>query len=381
MRIIFHEMKKIFHLKAVLLLLALSFIYYVLFIKFYIDHFPNGRPALDLYRVSIEMVKDYGSRMDEKEFSHFQEVYQQQVKEANRFLQSRPEFAAAGITTYEAFRNMDMSNDTLAQLYSKIMFEENLDLFWELQAREYFIDRYENKEDWIRGRYEDVSHQQEQRLQEVINRGHIDAIFPFLILENYNDLIRHVSILTLLSIVFMISPLYLRDRSNLVVYLQYSSKTGRRIFGKKLVAGLLAAALIITLQLAAFFVVYPLDQVGPFLSAEINSAFNDWTFWYNWTFGQYIALTVIAIYLLGLVVACLTAWISRLATNTLTLIGVQVPISFVLFWLAWKYLMNALTEIGRPPYFLPACYVALIAVAIALVAWRWKKEKEIDLAV
>src|SRR5690606_19581789 len=276
MRIIIHEMKKIFHLNGALLVLVLSFVCYVLFIRFYIENFPNGRPALDHYRIGVEMVKSYGSRMDEEEFSHFKEVYHQRVEEANRFLQSRPEFAAAGITTYEAFRNMDMSNDTLAQLHSKIMFEESVDLFWELEAREYLIERYENKEAWIRGRYEHINDQQEQRIQEMIDRGKINAILPYLVLHNYNELIRHVSILTLLSIIFMVSPLYLRDRTNQVMYLQYSSKTGRKIFGKKLVAGLLSAFLIITLQIAVFFAVYSLNQVGPFLSSEINSFFNHW---------------------------------------------------------------------------------------------------------
>src|SRR5690606_8517626 len=80
MQILLHELKKIFSWKILLLLLLINTILYFLLIEFEIKYFPNGRPDLDLYRVGVEMVEKYGTRIDDHEFADFEKIYEEKKK-------------------------------------------------------------------------------------------------------------------------------------------------------------------------------------------------------------------------------------------------------------------------------------------------------------
>src|SRR5574342_967104 len=125
MRIIWNELKKILTWKIMLSLIVVSVIFYQLFIMFDFEHFPNGRPAGDEFKVAEEMLVKYGDTVDEKELEDFKKVYDQRVQEATAYLQSKPEMKAAGIGTYEQFGNAAMNeNEKQSQLHSQIMFED-----------------------------------------------------------------------------------------------------------------------------------------------------------------------------------------------------------------------------------------------------------------
>ena len=61
MRILWNELKKILTWKILLLLVLVNSVLYFLLIEFYIEYFPNGRPAIDSYNIGIEMIDKYGS--------------------------------------------------------------------------------------------------------------------------------------------------------------------------------------------------------------------------------------------------------------------------------------------------------------------------------
>ncbi|WP_141430812.1 hypothetical protein [Bacillus sp. 03113] len=377
MNIILNELKKIFELKIVLLMIVISFIFYHLFISFEFEYFPNGRPALDLYHVGVEMVEDYGTSFDEQDYLHFKNVYQKKVEAADDYLLSKKEFVDAGITTYQQFRQMDLNNKKVKNLSDKVLFEEKVDLFWELQARESLMEIYEHKE--YKMNYNDAaptSKKQKKRIKEVIDNG---SAFPDLVFWNYNNLITNLSMLVLVSIMLMLSPINLRDRRNKLIFLQYTSKTGRELFKRKILTGLLSSFIITTLHLLWFFAAYSQNHVAMFFDSNINSFFQHFVFWFDFTFFQYIILTVVALYFLAFVMSIIVAVLSSMVPNYLSIIGVQVPIAFITFSILLKYLITRLTEISLPIYFLPVAYTVLIAIGIIISIFRWKKEKRLDI--
>ncbi|AKL96586.1 ABC-2 family transporter protein [Clostridium aceticum] len=375
MRILFNEIKKIFELKMIVIMMLMSFILYFLFAGFYIDHFPNGRPALDHYNVSLQMLEDYGRFMDEEEFLHFKDVYEKEIERADQYLETNELAIEAGISSYEEFLAMDMGS----RLNSYVMFEEGLDVFWELQARANLIDFYEEKELFMGSIYGATNEQQRQRIDEVVDEGMITSIFPRLVFENYRDYMRYVSIIILLSVMFMLSPIYLRDKKNYMNHLQYTTKIGRDIFKKKVLAALIASFTIITLQLVVFFLLYATNNTGMFLNANIISIFNGYVFWYNFTFIQYIILTVLGIYALGFVIALMVSFVSSLAPNYITMIATQVPLVFFTFSVLIRHLIQGLGEISLPQYFGGMSYAGLISLALTLIIIRWKRVKIADI--
>ncbi|MED1865763.1 hypothetical protein P4V41_20080 [Fictibacillus nanhaiensis] len=372
MRIVVNEIRKLFSVKVILLLLLVSFFVYQQFIMFEFKHFPNGRPLLDDFRATQKMLVDYGESMDSKEFQDFKEIKEQRIAEASKYLKSQEEVVAAGIDTYEEFRNMDLENEKLAALHSKIIFEDYVDVFWEIQAREGIIDRYEHPE---RFNQHELTHKQNARMDELVENGSTKAIFTDMVFDNYNALIRYVAILIFLNIMIILMPLYIRDKRNRVQLLQYTSKTGRNLFSQKLVTGISAAMIVITAQLAFFFFMYRGNDTSMFFPLSVNSIFNFFVSWYDLTFFQYMVLTVLCVYLLGIVLVLVGAWISSISPNYMTSVGLHVPLAFLLFGTGTTYLVQNLTTIYLNPYLVPISFVIVLVLSSLLFMWRYRKEK------
>jgi len=377
MTIILNEVKKIFNIKSVLLLMAITGVMYFLFIEFHITNFPNGRPALDIYNMFVEMKDKYGEFMDEEEFEDFKVRYNEAKEEADKYIQSREDFKKVGITNYDEFVNMDISNKELDELHSDVIFKKRIDVFWELPWREEYIRVYENRDEIIMSSASNEN--QEVRIKEILEKDIGTSVFNDVVFSNYNILIKYVAITILIGIMFMITPIYLKDNKNKMNYLQYTSKIGRDIFKKKIIAGILSAFIIISLQLIGFFVLYSSNNVSMFFNSNVNSIFNSIISWYDFTFIQYIILTVVAIYVLGFVFTLISMLVSSIGQNYITVIGIQLPIALFTFKVLLKYLINYMTSISYPKYFLPVSYLVLIFIAIMSMTIRWKRERWLDI--
>jgi hypothetical protein len=328
----------------------------------------------------MEMIEQYGYQMNQEEFEHFKKVYEKERAAADAYLQARQEYVDAGLDTYEKFRTADIEKkQEIRKLTNQIMFVDEVDLFWELQAREHLIEYYEYRNFlYSNMKFGDLplTAEQKERIKDTIASGNIMSYEVF---ENYNSLIRHVAILIVISIMFMISPIFLQDRRNHVVFLQYSNKTGRKIFNLKLLAAFIATGFITTVQLGLFFILYRGNKVGIFLNANINSVFTHEVFWFELTFLQYILLTIVSIYILAFTLTIIVAVLSNRAPNYISVVGLQVPLAILLFVVVIDYLVVRITNIRLPIYFLPSAYVLLILIGSFLYFWSVKREKKVDL--
>ncbi|MDZ5471427.1 hypothetical protein SM124_06665 [Bacillus sp. 31A1R] len=380
MNVLLHELRKIFNWKIVLIIATLSFIMYQLFLSFHITHFPNGRPDLDIYRVTTKMIEDYGHTLEDEEYLDFKGIYNERVKEADQLLQGREDFKNTGIKTYEEFSSIDIeTNENIKKLSDKIMFEEKVDLFWELQAREYLIENIDFSMESETLGINPINQAQLEQIKELKESGTMKSIFPTNIFDNYNQLIVNETTLILLSIMVMTTPIFLRDKRKKLEYLQYTSKIGRSLFNKKLVASLLASFIIISVQLIIFFTIYSQNNTNMFFSSKINSNMNFYEYWMNITFGQYIILTVLAIYVLGLMTTLIVAYLSRVTPNYITVIGAQVPLAFLIVGVLYKYMIDLMGHMHIPKFVTPTSYIALVSLTMVVIFLRMRKEKRVDI--
>ncbi|MGO4180199.1 hypothetical protein BK120_09645 [Paenibacillus sp. FSL A5-0031] len=381
MTIVLHEIKKVFGLRMVIMLLAINVVFYFLFIQFYFQHFPNGNPDTEIHKASIEMKKDYGTHMDNAEYELFRQKYDETIEKAEQFMKTDQQFMDAGITTYEQFYNSDYNNEQLNKLHNYAVFESDTELFWELQARRYMIERYENSEKYPYNAYGEVDAKQQNRMEKHVASDEGDSIFTDVVFSNYMSLIIYMTVLIGLSILFMVSPIFLHDKRSKLIHLQYTARIGRRLFLRKLTAAMISTLLIVTVQLGVFFLMYSRLGTGLFLDSGINSIFNIGYFWYDLTFGQYIGLTVAAIYALSLITAVFAAWISSIAPNYMVIIGLQIPYAFLMFGWMEKLLIGRLADIYYAQHVQPLTYLLLAAGAVLLFVLRWRSERRADLLV
>lgn len=379
MRIFLHELKKIFTWRMILLLLFVNTILFFLLIEFHITYFPNGRPALDLYNVGVEMVEKYGVDMKEEEFQDFIKTYELKVKEADEFLQSRKEFVDANLDSYEKFRHYEYDDDVTDKLVRKVMFDERVDLFWELQARETLIEYYEWKEVGLENLKNDAKGAQKERLEELIEKGQYQ-VYTDVVILNFNDFIFNVVITIMISVVIVISPIFIKDRSRQLLDLQYTMKKGRNLYKTKALAGFISTFIVITVLLIVYFSLYSLNNTSMFFDIPIHMFVWD-LYWYDLTFFQYIVLTVLAIYVLGFVFALLSMCFSNIMPNYITLIGIQVPFVVAMIAYGVDYLVTSIISLSLPKWAVPISYILLIVCSVLFIVYLWRREKRRDILI
>jgi hypothetical protein len=371
MAILLHEMKKIFDWKKVLILIGICLIIFQLYIKFYFVHFPNGTDKYS-YDITAQMIKDYGNEMDEAEFDHFIGLYEQKLRAANQYIQSDAQFIDAGITSFQQF-----ITDTQSGKLVNYAFEQRQDMFHDLYARKDLVEDYENYEKRIFVVQPVPS--QEARIQEVKDNSRVTSIFSYQVMEHYTKIISYTAIMILLSLMLMLTPIYISDRRKKLHILQYTSKIGRSLFKRKLAASLISAFLIITVELGVIFAFYSTNNTQMFFASRINSVFNNLISWYDLTFFQYILLTVAAIYALGLFITLIVAFLSSLVVNYTTLIGLQVPIAYALLGLGLNLLLEQMTNVRFLQLVEPLCYIGLLGAGVLTIYVKWRKEKVLDI--
>lgn len=357
-----------------LLLFIVNFILYFLLIEFDIEYFPNGRPALDSYRIGIEMIENYGTHMDELEFDDFKKTYETQVKEMDQFLQGRQEFVEAGIDTFEKFRNMDHENDEQYALHSKLFFEESVDIVWELQERERLIEFYERKEEGLKIDLRDAKVWQKDRFLEMREEG-LYGVYPEVVIRNFKTFILSVAITIMISVVLFISPIFLKDRMKQLLYLQYTSKIGRNLYKTKVLAGLISTFLLITTLLVIYISFYTLNDTSMYFDVPIHMFIGE-SNWYDPTFFQFIVINIVAIYALGSIVALLAMVFSSVVANYVVLIGLQIPIIAGIVGYGLLYLITLIISIWIPQWIVPTTYTSMLFIGIGLLLYMWKREKK-----
>lgn len=382
MKIIINEMKKIFNLKMVALLIVGSAIFYQMFIAFEIDVFPNGRPPLDIYNIMVQMVDDYGHEMNEREFEHFESIYEEKLVEADKFLSNNKDFNEVGVYTYEDFLNEDDKsfsgerNEKINAVKWKYLNKEEGTIFWELQEFPSLIAFYEDRDNYYSVSLDGEKYK--ERINEIISNDENEAIFTNVVFDNYNNIIMYVGLGIVIGVAFMLTPLFLRDKKDKINYLQYSSKHGRKLFKSKLIAGVIAALIITTIELIFYFILYRGNDTAMFFKSNINSVFNN-SFWFNITFIQYIIITVVGIYIISIITAFVSMFISSKANSYISSIGIQVPTLFIIGGLTAGLLLNNLFSLYIPKYLALITYLVLIVFTIIITTKTSKKERIIDL--
>lgn len=390
MRIIANEIKKIFNPINLLIVGIVTFIIWFIFMFFYIEYFPNGQPGKQDYDSAVYMLNTYGTSMDKNEFNDFKKRRDEKVKEATKYLSSNKEYVDAGVSTYDDYQkigemkpNTNEESKKLWDIYDEIVFKDNVYLFWELQALNSKIESYENKEKWTGLKDTWLTSDQIQRKKEVINSDDINSPLDSGIFGNYNSLLLWVNMLILISIAIMLSLIFMKDNKNKINYIQYSTKIGRKLFKKKIIAGLISTIIITTIQLGILFLIYKSNNTYMFWNCSINSVFIFFgeVSWFNITFGQYIILSVVFTYILALAFSTITMLISSKVKNYITVIGAQIPILFLIkmgISRPIEYLM-LFTSIYVPKYTLPLVIIVSILIANLIMVLANKREVRLDI--
>ena len=396
MTVLKNELKKIFTLKSIIILLMITGIMYKIFI---IPQSQVISRSHIIENIVIDMINDYGNSMDEEEYLDFKGKYNEKVKIAEEHIKNNKEFSDLDIYNYEDFYKIarndgeeKYNNPKLLDLYWGYIGSEEFPIFEELNQFENIILCYEAIVLGIGNIHIDDSEsiKMVNRKQEIKESKDIQSLMPYTIFQEYEIQLKWVMVLILVSIIFLISPIYLNDKKDKTIYLQYSSKLGRNLFKKKVIASMIISIVIASLQIILFLKFYSTQNTGIFLDCKISGFFNTpIKSWYDLTFSNYIVVTIICVYILSVIVSLISMFISSKVNNYITLIGIHVPIIFIISRVLLQVLiskvtsiditMNRIGYINMPKYSMLIIYTLMILISFVGMYYRNKKEHEYDI--
>lgn len=396
MRIIINEIKKILNMKTIMFLCIITGIIYSNSIL------PNEKYKENNFNfennMHVELVEKYGTYMDTSEYKDFLKNYDEKAKVADQYVKKDKDFAKLEINNYEDYNKIvrnngeeKYQNPKLQDLYYEYYYyKDDITIFRELGEMENIKITYEGN---ILEPFESLYSTNKNaisRHKEIMSSEEGQSLLPYSIFEKYEMQIKFLVRILLISIMFIISPIYLKDKMNKVEYLQYASKKGRRVFNSKIIAALISTLIVTSINVALFLNVCIDKTSKVFLDCGISGYYNSpIRSWFDLSFNQYIVITIILVYLLSIVITLVSLYVSSKSKNYITAIGVQIVIMFITSSFLLKYILNNATSmylhirqldyLTTYKYFIPIIYVAMISVMILIMIKTYKKEKIKDI--
>jgi len=395
MRIILLEMKKIWNLKILAALVLVCALFYVVFMSYYIDYYRKNHPQAENIYYAEELVRLYGTSITPEELTEF--IFAERsrlISEAEHYIRTMSVFAEAGIHSFDDY-------SALREDPARELTQAESDAHWTLMGEEcnylgFFIETLNFMESelgykpWIMDNpdsfWQDLNAKEQARYRAMLEMGEHHSVLSYWTYDYSKDYAVYFSILLMLAVLILVSPLLVTDRNANLHHLQYSSKLGRKIMHRQLIATLLCAFMLTTLLILIFGGTFYANGTCLFWESNINSEFNIGHYSvFRLTYGQWVIAMIALMYILALGFSMFAFILSRFSRNLITLVMKLVPafaaavyLCIVLFNDTFSMLYNALYRVFR--VFGTEAYIcgAVAAIAVTAVTVVVRRERRVD---
>lgn len=382
MKVILAELKKIFGLKNVIPMLLVFAVLFVFFDMYSIN------PLETKQSWEYDIVSEYGTSISDKEFDKIKKEYSAKLmSEVNALISQSDLLKRIGVEKYEDYR--EIKNGALAirinqaewvkeQLADKSMddeeFERSMGMTreeastpptadeiaaynnyfgnpdseiyqlskklgaFESQVEYQFGKRYELMELMLESETETLSNAEKIRLREIFETDEFYNVIDDDITWMLNSFSIEIFIVTLACVYVFLLPMVTRDNMTGVSYLQYTSKSGRKILSKQLVSMLIAAAVVSIIICGYDIIKIIIETPSAFYDCKLNGFNNIHSrFWFRGTFLQYIFSVSGVVILFNLALAFFLFVVSHTSRNYIQLLIKSIPVAAVFGGYAFIY--------------------------------------------
>ena len=380
MRIMLLEMKKIWNVRLLAAIAIICMLFYIILMSFYIANYPNGHQFTEDAEFSTYMVQKYGATLEEDEFADLLKIKEGLNAELEQIIKDNPVFAEAGITSYADYERIRQGDSTEEEEKRAFMLfgEEYGFIGFKLQSLGTIIENYERRTEWIGVRMEHYPQNSAvyKRLSEIRDTGEYNNIMDYQALENTKIYLTMLTVLSILCTLILVSPLVVTDRSRKTNLLQYTARKGRRILTSQLAAVIASSLLMTTMLLSVFGFIYSGLGIQIYWNQGLTSFFSSETMQVPITFGQYIILMVLLMYLLSAGAAFISFLLSRFSQNTIALIMKLLPVLAVMVFVSITVLTNFLC-MGRL-WLEPAAVILIFLLSMSAAIFVLRRERRVD---
>nr|WP_296438176.1 hypothetical protein [uncultured Acetatifactor sp.] len=384
MSLFWQELKKIWRPGILAGIVLLGLIYYYMFPSFYIEHFSNGPSAQDEFDLSVEWVAQYGPTLEPEERAELDSRLAEEVAIFDRQLEGFPEAAAAGITDYASFRTADQT-------------EENARLAWDIRngtdcytisAIQQMLERYDDPRDYLRQHDYFESYTAKEQEQMLVVNSWPRSFLSRSVMDSTDYYFKYLAQWTTISVILLLSPTLVRDRLRRTRSLQWSGRRGRRVLHTQLAAGLVSALLLSVVNVTVYAI--PFLAQGPLALKDCplgNSVWAVGTPWFNWTYGQYLAVLTGMVLALGIGIGAVTLFLSRFSNNYVSMLLKAFPLFVTMggFFATWvvHYAFFFHAAWDGADFFVSkgaeaVCVTVLLIAGAALTGWSCVKQRKLE---
>lgn len=368
---ILQEMKKIFGIKRILLIVIFAVLYYFLFFQLNV-----GIPAYSservLLEVSLELVEKYGENIDETEYKDILENFgETEESKIDTWIKTHDDYKQYGIESYgdlleirDSLPDADAAYLTsqVSEKFTPDEIQEAMKLAFKKGYLNRLIDSYHTELTQITAYYFELSEQVEKRIAER-NEEEVYSFMSYGVMRNYLRILPDFTIFLFLSMIFLIVPYSVKDTMEGIPVLQYTSKKGCKFYWKKLAAVLISSIILCVIEIGWFILMLNQNKTFSFTGCFVSGFWNPFITFMKLTFGQYIVMSIAYIVVIAICLSMITYGLSSCAHNYISAIALQIPAIIFSFVLSFGLMYN-FAEITQNIMllFLVPCICFLIAV-------------------
>lgn len=358
MRILRKECRKILDPKLLLIIAVFTFLYYQMFL-----HITSYQSVTAILPVALQLLDEAGATLTVDELELLCEKRETVIAKLNPVLAANDVLSAAKVENYDQMlacyaelSARDDRTDTENMVYWEIFHitaSSNTDRG---EAAAYcsqikYLDR--KIEELQNCFWFNVPAAKAEQLMETVDLSATSlfrraetrfcqremSLLPFGIMSDLWGDMRYIAVLLVLNCLILLVPWQVQERRREVLALYASTHTGRGIFGKQFLSGLLSCGAVCALQLLLYLACFASKG---FLAFWRCPAWTDGVnmLWLPVSFGLYIAVFLFMVWLFTLGCAAAAYCIGRCAASYVSGIALSIPIGGLLC-VSGRYLFNA----------------------------------------
>ena len=207
-------------------------------------------------------------------------------------------------------------------------------------------------------------------------------------MDSTNSYLTYLAQWTAIRVILLLSPTLVRDRLRRTRPLQWSSRRGRKVLHTQLAAGLVSVLLLSAINVTVYAI--PFLAQGPLALKDCPLGSAVWgggTPWFNWTYGQYLAVLTGMVLALGIGIGAVTLFLSRFSNNYVSMLLKAFPLFVTMggFFATWvvHYAFFFHAAWDGADFFVSkgaeaVCVTVLLIAGAALTGWSCVKQRKLE---
>lgn len=303
-------MKKIWTFRTVLVIAIFSVLFFYSFLYQWIKPFQWQGDSLSV-RLDIlsDWIAQYGNTIDQAEFEEIEDGYNNILYQTWSVVGENGYFQENGVEDYGDYLDYEQKAINGYEGYNYSVYSKMRSLLAENTGySRIWFQEYEN----VMQKYREYGEEK-------------SSILPFEVFAYTGNYLMYLAIWCLVCVFFISVPVMVNDRENNIVAAQYSSRIGKKTYRMQYVCMMFSAFIVVSFITVIGMLAWGTTGAFLFAGSDMSSFLNTEAFVNSVTYGKYIMLFIIMVYLLALGVSGILFCLSAHSPNMTSMLLKAIP--------------------------------------------------------